>query len=1082
MFFEKRFVRRLDYNLVRARLQIYFGYWPRVCVRSLFLLDWANQNSLLSRHRTSVNGWQTSKTHKELSPPQRHVANNQRKTARMPQDIGDQPSRKSFREKQSCILETRMFVHWLLPHGVDSVTPHLAVYHSLLVFLQVCYWLRAVQGVSNKLRSNRKHNFSVHVFDIYLCWGTECRMITLRHSPCTLPRWSRVEATTPERRKIRRAWCNGVSAEATRVGHAQRLPHHVQWRIICGCGARHHVTLPRRRRRHRRPTDRPRRVASRRVASPHRPRGPALSTVSRNLSRKVLQHKGRGKREIPEKTRRPTTSSFTIPTCENPVTRPGIELVSPWWEASVLMAQPPWPRLSMNAVHDKVSTFETNLRKKTLLLSPYILTSAVSDMCPVKMATMDGKRKFESVTGALRILGVCPRITDGQYRSNLIMIGQSTVTHASLGSLYLPYKHTYDARWQLLCSKTRLAESTDCLLCPVRSTNILNPLSSPGGPCCNMVGTLPNKESEIQIKKDCLKSTTPSPSAFYMNVRTAAPISPRSDFLPLPGFPRAHSWNCVRGNECQGGRTNSALDTGERKIPQANREDMAGVKYMWLDYSYMKPEPHDDEYCTSDLKILNVAVYNVDAIGSTVHNSKHKLCQEEEEIVPNSYGWTLVSGSFVEHEGSVEEHEGSVEEHEGSLAEHEGQLQGIRGAICRSLFLWMFLLPLLENYTKNNVGTVERFSPKAAMLGDMRDLLIRRFMQGDTLNEHIKNCKGSSPGSQKVMSTIRHTASKGTDSTENYYETVNASNGLRDLRGGVEELQNKQSSALNSDDDHSTPTKKSKRGIEDETRSKDVHEDSIDNNGYEDSESAEDEDDDSLDVPTHASSKFSSTSGVKKAEGVKNAHCIFQEEPNKLQKARDDCSRQRFLSKTLEWCYFRRLLGISGRRKDIKCYNPCSCGVAKRTCRGRPRTRTLSGALSPGLLHCILYLCHHERRRDYLGQGSVAPTRGPRAIIRDSFGNMLSSTIRCVLLQPHFVHWLMPYFYSRPGRTVFGLNFLAANLQQQIGERRPAIMLGGDAILLACALEFVVHGNVSSLYSQIFCGQERINEFSREDP
>ncbi|KAJ8866574.1 hypothetical protein PR048_032433 [Dryococelus australis] len=45
--------------------------------------------------------------------------------------------------------------------------------------------------------------------------------------------------------------------------------------------------------------------------------------------------KGRGKREIPENTRRPTASSGTIPTCENPVTRPGIELCSPWWEARV---------------------------------------------------------------------------------------------------------------------------------------------------------------------------------------------------------------------------------------------------------------------------------------------------------------------------------------------------------------------------------------------------------------------------------------------------------------------------------------------------------------------------------------------------------------------------------------------------------------------------------------------------------------------------------------------------------------------------------------------------------------------------
>ncbi|KAJ8893881.1 hypothetical protein PR048_006482 [Dryococelus australis] len=46
--------------------------------------------------------------------------------------------------------------------------------------------------------------------------------------------------------------------------------------------------------------------------------------------------KGRGKRKIPEEIHRPTASCGTIPTCENPVTRPGIEPGSPWW--------PWWPR------------------------------------------------------------------------------------------------------------------------------------------------------------------------------------------------------------------------------------------------------------------------------------------------------------------------------------------------------------------------------------------------------------------------------------------------------------------------------------------------------------------------------------------------------------------------------------------------------------------------------------------------------------------------------------------------------------------------------------------------------------------
>ncbi|KAJ8891644.1 hypothetical protein PR048_004172 [Dryococelus australis] len=51
--------------------------------------------------------------------------------------------------------------------------------------------------------------------------------------------------------------------------------------------------------------------------------------------------KGRGKREILDKFRRPAASFDTIPTCgKSRVTRPGIEPGSPCWEASRLTAQP----------------------------------------------------------------------------------------------------------------------------------------------------------------------------------------------------------------------------------------------------------------------------------------------------------------------------------------------------------------------------------------------------------------------------------------------------------------------------------------------------------------------------------------------------------------------------------------------------------------------------------------------------------------------------------------------------------------------------------------------------------------------
>ncbi|KAJ8875854.1 hypothetical protein PR048_023757 [Dryococelus australis] len=52
--------------------------------------------------------------------------------------------------KVLCILEPQLCVHWLLPQRVASVTTQLAVWDSLLVSLQVCYWLRGIQGISTR--------------------------------------------------------------------------------------------------------------------------------------------------------------------------------------------------------------------------------------------------------------------------------------------------------------------------------------------------------------------------------------------------------------------------------------------------------------------------------------------------------------------------------------------------------------------------------------------------------------------------------------------------------------------------------------------------------------------------------------------------------------------------------------------------------------------------------------------------------------------------------------------------------------------------------------------------------------------
>ncbi|KAJ8869719.1 hypothetical protein PR048_028714 [Dryococelus australis] len=78
-----------------------------------------------------------------------------------------------------------------------------------------------------------------------------------------------------------------------------------------------------------------------------------------------------GKREIPEKTRQPTASSSTIPTCENPATWPGIEPGSPWRKASVLDHSAGWnTRRAPSAAAWAALTHSPGPRVRTILRRP----------------------------------------------------------------------------------------------------------------------------------------------------------------------------------------------------------------------------------------------------------------------------------------------------------------------------------------------------------------------------------------------------------------------------------------------------------------------------------------------------------------------------------------------------------------------------------------------------------------------------------------------------------------------------------------------------------------------------------------
>ncbi|KAJ8878008.1 hypothetical protein PR048_022471 [Dryococelus australis] len=159
-------------------------------------------------------------------------------------------------------------------------------------------------------------------------------------------------------------------------------------------------------------------------------------------------------------------------------------------------------------------------------------------------------------------------------------------------------------------------------------------------------------------------------------------------------------------------------------------------------------------------------------------------------------------------------------------------------------------------------------------------------------NGHMEIYKDSPTGSQHVMS-IPPATSMGTVSADDYDETVNANDGQSTAQSvcaectlarhshEVDKLQNKRSSALNTDSDHKSPTKESKLGIDDKGGSEDDHEDSIDDNDYGECVDSED-DDDSFEVSTCYTNAFPSKSDAKKAGDAWNIDYMLPEDANEF--------------------------------------------------------------------------------------------------------------------------------------------------------------------------------------------------------
>ncbi|KAJ8896274.1 hypothetical protein PR048_001618 [Dryococelus australis] len=119
---------------------------------------------------------------------------------------------------------------------------------------------------------------------------------------------------------------------------------------------------------------------------------------------------------------------------------------------------------------------------------------------------------------------------------------------------------------------------------------------------------------------------------------------------------------------------------------------------------------------------------------------------------------------------------------------------------------------------------------KYGFLTIVKDCLLHRGRYRRGFDQSIAVCReGSSAGNQQVMSSIPPATSMGTVSTDDKDATVNDKDGMSAVQSvsaegtlarcscEVEKLQNKQSSALNTDEHTTLATKKSKLDIEDET-------------------------------------------------------------------------------------------------------------------------------------------------------------------------------------------------------------------------------------------------------------------------
>ncbi|KAJ8877412.1 hypothetical protein PR048_021866 [Dryococelus australis] len=244
-----------------------------------------------------------------------------------------------------CILEHQLSVHWLLPHTWQ-------LWNSQGVSLQVCYWPRGVQVVSNKRRSNCRGRIPIH--------RREC---SLAHSwrrvrsPLLLSQLERDRERESERERERERESEKESERRrTLAAHSYALffsSHQTRKETItASCGA---------------------------TANEHSAEAP----VCKRIDESSLQVIELAKISYPYEEGRESCKEACIA-----ADRDWADMANNWGHdylpnRETMSIKYTSASACVKAVHDKVSTFEINLRENSLRPPAYTSAGALSDMHPL---------------------------------------------------------------------------------------------------------------------------------------------------------------------------------------------------------------------------------------------------------------------------------------------------------------------------------------------------------------------------------------------------------------------------------------------------------------------------------------------------------------------------------------------------------------------------------------------------------------------------------------------------------------------------------------------------------------------------